>query len=209
MFDEPISDCRSCPLGAAGDARCPFVPLAIERGKRLVARGEPVARIFFVRSGLASVTRADAEGREQALQVRGPGSLLCGEVLHGAASAGEIRALTPLRVCALDRDEALRWVEGGGRPARALFELISRELLERHQDFDLQQGESLQRVARLLVACGGTLPFSKQVAARVLGMRAETLSRCLRVLADRALVDQEARARVLDAEAVRRLAAAG
>ena len=72
------------------------------------------------------------------------------------------------------------------------------------RDANLRTGPSLARLARFLlefsklVEGGRKAPFSKQHVARILGMRAETLSRCLRQLVDAGVVESGRQVRVRD-----------
>lgn len=90
--------------------------------------------------------------------------------------------------------------------ATALLNLALDELDRTARDIDLRSGPSLARVARFLVAsaqlidAGRQAPFSKQHVAQLLGIRAETMSRCLKKLQTAGLIESGRTVTIRDAE---------
>jgi CRP-like cAMP-binding protein len=203
MACAPVNDCRTCPIGAAAVGRCPFTPTRIPAASVLCAQGERQANSYFVREGLLALRTVDAEGSESWLALRGPRSMLFSN-LPERPSPCEVRTVTEVRLCSAPAEVLSTWMGPEGSPSRALLELLLGELERHRQELGWRSGESPSRLARfLLAACGqdasGALP-PKQLVARALGMRPETLSRCLRRFIDRGLVTEEPALRVLDHE---------
>lgn len=165
------------------------------------------SRLYLVRSGLVVLSAVTQEGSERALILRGPSSLVCVEALQSRPSSFEVRALTDVMLCGAGT-AALSVILGATFGANALISLLADELARRDEDAAFRQGDALSRVARFLAALKspeevGAIP--KNVIARLLGLRAETLSRCLAVLTGRGVIHARPRLRVLDADALRAL----
>jgi CRP/FNR family transcriptional regulator, cyclic AMP receptor protein len=182
---KPITSCADCTLGqAAGDARCTFAPITLQSGAILCSQGELSRSVHFVKAGLVSLSFASAAGAELTLVVRGPGSLLCMEAIRGQASPCEVRALSRVRLCSLTAEEMRRWIGPARSPAQAVLGLLLEESQAQRAEVDYREGSCLLRVARFALAHAAFLAerpdaVRKQVLARMLGMRPETLSRCL------------------------------
>ena len=186
MFsNNPITSCSDCTLGqAAGVKRCNFAPSTLHAGATVCAQGERSRSVHFVKSGLLSLSASSASGDEVLLMVRGPSSLLCVESMRGESSPYEIRAMSRVRLCSLAADEMKRWIGPLGSPAQAVLELLLQEWGTQRAEINLREGSCLRRVARFALAYAAFLAerpdaVRKQVLARMLGMRPETLSRCL------------------------------
>jgi CRP/FNR family cyclic AMP-dependent transcriptional regulator len=183
--NNPITSCTECTLGqAAGAKRCEFAPCTLQSGAALCAQGELARAVYFVKAGLVSLSWANATGAELALSIRGPGSLLCVEAMRGNASPYEVRALSRVRLCSLAAEEMKRWIGPFRSPARAVLEILLEESGSQRAEVDFREGPCLRRVARFALAYAAFLAerpdaIRKQVLAKLLGMRAETLSRCL------------------------------
>ena len=186
MFSaRPITSCGECTLGqAAGDTRCSFAPITLHSGATVCAQGERPRVVYFVKSGLVSLSAASESGVELSLVLRGPASLLCMEAMRGQASPCEVRAISRVRLCGLPGEEMKKWIGPARSPAQAVLDLLLQESRFRHVEHNLREGSCLQRVARFALAYSAFLEerpdaVRKQVLARMLGMRPETLSRCL------------------------------
>jgi CRP-like cAMP-binding protein len=185
LSNAPIASCGECTLGrASGPPRCSFAPFTRESDAVLCAQGERPWAVLFVKSGLVSISSLTSRGAERAVAVRGPSSLLCLEALRGERSPVEVRALSRVRLCALSGEEMKRWVGPSVSPARAVVELLVQENALQRSELNFREGSCLRRVAQFALAYARFLEqrpdfVRKQVLARMLGMRAETLSRCL------------------------------
>jgi CRP-like cAMP-binding protein len=189
MIDEPVARCSECVVNGAG--RCPFTTRTVQAGERLWMQGDVPREVLFVKDGLVSLSTTEPSGEESLSAVRGPRSLLGTE------------ALTDVTVCASAPTSIAQWV-GPATPASALVGLLVDEHSRHTRDANLRTGPSLARLARFLlefsklVEGGRKAPFSKQHVARILGMRAETLSRCLRQLVDAGVIESGRHVRVRD-----------
>jgi len=205
----PVNDCNTCSLGIASQGRCRLTPTAREAGATLCAQGERPRTAYFVKEGFVSLSAVSPRGSEVLLTLRGPASLLCTESLHGDPSPYEVRALSRVKLCGIAGDQMSSWIGPDKSPARAILDLLLTEGRLQRDEVNYRQGDCLSRVARFALAHARFLAdrpnaVRKQVVARLLGMRPETLSRCLTRLERDGVVDASRGVRVLDP---RRLAA--
>ncbi len=205
----PVNDCTTCSLGIASQGRCRLTPTTREAGATLCAQGERPRTVYFIKEGFVSLSAVSPRGSEMLLTLRGPASLLCTEALHGDPSPFEVRALSRVKMCGIAGDQMSTWVGPERSPARAVLDLLLTEGRMQRDEVNYRQGDCLSRVARFALAHARFLAdrpnaVRKQMVARLLGMRPETLSRCLTRLERDGVVDASRGVRVLDA---RRLAA--
>lgn len=203
MTNAPVHDCRTCPIGATRAGRCPFTPSRLPAASLLCAQGEPPRNAWFIREGLLALRTVNAQGSECWLALRGPRTLLYTDP-KDRASPHELRAVTEVRLCSAPAEALSEWMGPPDSPSRALLELLLGELERHRRELTWRSGESTSRLARFLLASLAdgetrTLP-PKQLVARALGMRPETLSRCLRRFIDQGLVTEEPTPRILDRE---------
>jgi len=208
LSNEPVHDCSVCGLGVASNGRCRFTPSTRENGAMICAQGERPQTVYFVKEGFVSLSAVSPRGAEMALALRGPSSLLCTEALHGEPSPYEVRALSKVKLCGLAGPAMNQWVGPERSPGRVVLDLILAEAKMQRDEVNYRQGDCLSRVARFALAHARFLAdrpnaVRKQVVARLLGMRPETLSRCLTRLERDGVVDASRGLRVVDA---RRLA---
>jgi CRP-like cAMP-binding protein len=205
----PVNDCTTCSLGVASQGRCRLTPTTRESGSTLCAQGERPRTVYFIKEGFVSLSAVSPRGSEVALTLRGPTSLVCTEALHTDPSPYEVRALSRVKLCGISGDALSQWVGPDKSPARAILDLLLAEGKLQRDEVNYRQGDCLSRVARFALAHARFLAdrpnaVRKQMVARLLGMRPETLSRCLTRLERDGVVDASRGVRVLDA---RRLAA--
>ncbi len=205
----PVNDCNACSLGIASQGRCRLTPTTREAGATLCAQGERPRTAYFVKEGFVSLSAVSPRGSEVLLTLRGPASLLCTESLHGDPSPYEVRALSRVKLCGIAGEQMSSWIGPDKSPARAILDLLLTEGRLQRDEVNYRQGDCLSRVARFALAHARFLAdrpnaVRKQVVARLLGMRPETLSRCLTRLERDGVVDASRGVRVLDP---RRLAA--
>jgi CRP/FNR family transcriptional regulator, cyclic AMP receptor protein len=209
MFELPVHACTDCALNGSG--RCPFVNKKIKAGQTFWMQGDVPRELFFVKDGLVTLSSTEPSGTETLSTVRGPRSLVGTEALQGRPSPVNVEALTDVTVCAADANTVQRWM-GPATPAATLLGLTLDELNRNARDLNFRSGPSLARVARFLleyarlIDAGRQAPFSKQHVARLLGMRAETLSRCLRQLVDDKLIESGRHVSILDVEKLTQVA---
>lgn len=205
----PVNDCSACSLGIASQGRCRLTATTREAGATLCAQGERPRTAYFIKEGFVSLSAVSPRGSEVLLTLRGPASLLCTEALHSDPSPSEVRALTRVKLCGIAGDQLSSWIGPDKSPARAILDLLLSEGKLQRDEVNYRQGDCLSRVARFALAHARFLAdrpnaVRKQVVARLLGMRPETLSRCLTRLERDGVVDASRGVRVLDP---RRLAA--
>jgi CRP-like cAMP-binding protein len=205
----PVTDCQACSLGIASQGRCRLTPTSRESGATLCAQGERPRTVYFIKEGFVALSAVSPRGTELVLTLRGPTSLLCTEALHGDPSPFEVRALSRVKLCGISGDAMSQWIGPEKSPARVVLDLLLAESRMQRDEVNWRQGDCLSRVARFALAHARFLAdrpnaVRKQVVARLLGMRPETLSRCLTRLERDGVLDASRGVRVLDA---RRLAA--
>ena len=203
LSNAPVSDCNACTLGLASAGRCRLTLASRESGATICAQGERPRNVYFVKEGFVSLSSVSPRGAELLLSLRGPTSLLCTEALQGEASAFEVRALSRVRLCGLSGDAMMQWIGPERSAARVVLELLLAEGKQQRDEVNWRQGDCLSRVARFALAHARFLAdrptaVRKQVVARLLAMRPETLSRCLTRLEKEGVVDASRGVRVLD-----------
>ncbi len=190
MLHPAVPSCDQCALGACPP--CRYKPRAIDRGERLWAQGDQPAAVIFVKEGVLGLSATDANGRELSAGVRGPRSMLGLEGLSQQPARSSVVALTPAVVCSLPATEVRTNLSL--REATTLLDLALDELAQSARDAALRVGPAISRVARFILdygaLCvpGARAPFSKRHIAELLDLRAETMSRSLRVLVDAGLI---------------------
>jgi len=209
LSTSPVTDCNICTLGSVSQGRCRLTPTAREAGATICAQGERPRSVFFIKEGFVSLSAVSPRGTELVLTLRGPTSLLCTEAMHGEPSPFEVRALSRVKLCGISGDALNQWIGPDRSPARAVLDLMLSESRMQRDEVNWRQGDCLSRVARFALAHARFLAdrpnaVRKQVVARLLGMRPETLSRCLTRLERDGVLDASRGVRVLDP---RRLAA--
>jgi CRP/FNR family transcriptional regulator, cyclic AMP receptor protein len=205
----PVTDCNACSLGVASQGRCRFTPSTRESGATLCAQGERPRTVYFIKEGFVALSAVSPKGSELVLTLRGPTSLLCTEALSGEPSPYEVRALSRVKLCGISGDAMSQWIGPDRSPARVVLDLLLAESKMQRDEVNFRQGDCLSRVARFALAHAKFLAdrpnaVRKQVVARLLGMRPETLSRCLTKLEKDGVLDASRGVKVVDP---RRLAA--
>jgi len=203
LSNAPVNDCSVCTLGVASQGRCRLTPSTRESGATLCAQGERPRTVYFVKEGFVSLSAVSPRGTEMTLTLRGPNSLLCTEALHGESSPYDVRALARVKLCGIAGDQMSTWIGPDRSPARAVLDLLLAEGKLQRDEVNYRQGDCMSRVARFALAHARFLAdrpnaVRKQMVARLLGMRPETLSRCLTRLEREGVVDASRGVRVLD-----------
>ncbi len=209
LANAPVTDCNICSLGIASQGRCRLTPTSRESGATICAQGERPRTVYFVKEGFVALSAVSPRGAELLLTLRGPSSLLCTEAIQSEPSPFEVRALSRVKLCGMPGDALSQWVGPEKSAARVVLDLLLSEGRQQRDEVNWRQGDCLSRVARFALAHARFLAdrpnaVRKQVVARLLGMRPETLSRCLTRLEKDGVVDASRGVRVIDQ---RRLAA--
>ncbi len=205
----PVTDCTTCGLGIASGGRCRFTPSTREAGASLCAQGERPRSVYFIKEGFVALSAVSPKGSELVLTLRGPTSMLCTEAISNEPSAYEVRAMSRVKLCGISGEALAQWVGPERSPARVVLDLLLAESRAQRDEVNFRQGDCMSRVARFALAHAKFLAdrpnaVRKQVVARMLGMRPETLSRCLTRLEQDGVLDASRGVKVIDQ---RRLAA--
>ncbi|HZJ52939.1 MAG TPA: Crp/Fnr family transcriptional regulator [Myxococcaceae bacterium] len=157
-------------------------------GAVLHVAGEPVDRVWFVKSGAVLVTRSVDEEQVEGMPwaLRRAGSFLGLEGLVGCEHVDSARALTDVTLCGASLPTVEAWLERRRAAPRVLLEAVLRSGVRDRPLRGNADGTAPQRTAAWLLenageASSGAVP--RRVMAGLLGMRPETLSRAFRSLA--------------------------
>lgn len=186
--ERPIERCDECDIGVASGTRdgraCPWEQRELPRGAIVYRAGAPAEGLWFVKAGTVALSDGGASPRVRA--VRWPGSIIGLEALIEQAYVDTATAVSPVKLCAIDRRCADAWLGAADRPARLVLEVALRA-----QGSDplatAANGTAVRRVARWLcdgAPLAGARGVTQGRIAELLGMRPETLSRALRALRD-------------------------
>ncbi len=207
------SVCAVCPLGGASKPEpCPFHDQAKPAGTLILRQGEVPDRAWYVKQGTVLLSSVSTTGEETFCALRGPNSLLGLELLRDRPSGFEAWALSDVVLCRLDADSFRTWVGDRSTPMGTVMDLLLDEALRRRDERTALTGRSLQRVARFLLerrrleGCDQPLHVEQQVLARMLGIRAETMSRALAELRRRGALAEGRVVTVVDAAELARAA---
>lgn len=203
MFASPIESCDLCALGKNGP--CLFRPRAFKAGAGLLHQGEVNRSVHFVKDGVVGLTATDATGEEVLSSVRGPNTVLGLESLQERPAPFTVMALEDTTVCSASALQVRREtdLDATSSLTSSFLGLVLAEHANTQRDADLRAGQARARVAKFLVAAarlvkpGRKAAFSKAHVAALLGIRPETLSRCLRKLSEEGLIGED-RLEVID-----------
>lgn len=179
-------------------------------GQQIMLEGERAPGLFFVLRGRVRLSRTHPDGREQVLDMVGPGEYFDPvPIFDDQPNPTTARAMSPVHCLLLRRDDLLALIRT--HPDLALAALSSmagqlRELVSLVEDLAFRSVRA--RLARQLLteAAEGSAEITHQELAERTGTVREIAGRALRRLAEEGLV-QLARGRVivLDAEGLARV----
>ncbi|MDF5754445.1 Crp/Fnr family transcriptional regulator [Spongiactinospora sp. TRM90649] len=194
-------------------------PRRWDRGAMVISEGDAADWVIVLTSGRVKVSSHTASGTEVVLAVRGPGALL-GDMsaIDGGPRSGTVTALEPVEAMVVD--DFTGFLRANGRIAVLLMKLI----IGRLRDSDRKRIEygafdTTGRVATRLVELaerygeptnGGVrvaLPLSQDELAGWTGASREAVSKALRSLRDRGLIETgRRRVTIHDLDGLRRRA---
>lgn len=170
------------------------------KGELLFREGNACERIFIVQQGRVKLYRTASSGREQILEILGPGDTCAcnpGASVWSCMSTAE--AVSPCTVWFLSRDDYIQMVRSNSKVSQSLNRLFA----ERLRGFScLIEEVSLKDVKKRLIkflldmlgekgSKGDTLfiPFTREEIAQRLGTARETVARNLYQLKRAKLID--------------------
>jgi CRP/FNR family transcriptional regulator len=180
-----------------------FVEKSFRKNDFLFHEGNPCERIFIVREGRIKLARLSSSGREQILEMLGPGdTCACNPgqtVWHCASSA---QAVTECKLWFLSRDHYVRLVRTNAKVSRAINKLFA----ERLQCFsslieEVSLKDSKKRLVKFLLDMIAEMkspdkptatlfiPFTREEIAQRIGIARETVARQLSQLKRSKLID--------------------
>jgi CRP/FNR family transcriptional regulator len=185
-----------------------------EPGETVFCEGDPCRGVFFISEGLVGVRKEDPEGSSVLLYLASDGDTLAYRpFLAGDDHQASAEVLRTSRLCFLAAETMRALLQDNPELGLAFLRRAARELGEAENRFYEATRLTLQtRVAHLLLLFKDRyatvepdgrllidLPISRQDMAAMLGVRAESVSRTIRSMADDGLIDVCGhRARILD-----------
>jgi len=208
---------RRAPLFAALDdeqaaeLRASMTETTLARGESLFHEGDPGDRLYVIVDGKVKLHRASADGRENMLQVVGPGEMI-GELAlfdPGPRSA-TATALTEVKLLGLGHGDLQPWLSARPEVAMALLRAISRRLRRTNDVMsDLVFADVPGRVAKALLDLSRRFgvqseegihvvhDLTQEELAQLVGASRETVNKALADFAQRGWLRLEARAVIL------------
>jgi|GEM_PF-3202911 len=181
---------------------------------RLIELDAPDGVIILVRKGRVLATTVDHAGQETLCVLREAGSVLGLEAIDGAVLPYYLWTVSEVELAVAPAGQARDWLRGQSQGTQALVRASLGALRLSLNEQMALHGSAIVRLARLLLnavegdasrkgSANAMLTLPKNVLARLLHMRAETMSRVLRKLEESGAVTVSPKIKVLDA---RRLA---
>lgn len=222
-------ECYVCPLGRASlPSDCPFDERHLQPGTVLVRQGEVPSTVWFLKSGAVLLSALASSGHETYCALRSTGDLVGTEGMVDRQSPYESWAFGHVVACRLPIAQFRDWLGVDLTPTAAVLGIFVEEMRRLHEDRALLVGDAVSRVARYLLArlrdanartarLDGQAamppapstpdePLGKGLLARLLGIRAETLSRALHQLRELGAIRDDREISVADPHLLERLA---
>jgi CRP/FNR family transcriptional regulator len=212
-FRCPIVSVGACPLcsllAQPSEGRL-FHVVKRAPGTIMLRREATIEHVFQIQSGRVKVSVADASGTERTATMRGPGSILGLEALLGLPALLDARVEIEGEFAMAEPAAVERWLQSAGVPVSSIVKHLIAENVLLTTERLLLDGNAEARTARFLLE-RETNPFlvawqegARHEVAGLLSMRAETLSRAIRLLQDRHVIGPGLE--ILDVDALRRIA---
>ncbi len=186
--------CEQCAINQIAERNlepCPFAPRQRQRGDLLYGQDDEAQSAWFIKTGVVVLRRANGkdEGRGRAHAIRPMGTVIGLEGLARGQYSDSAEAGTPVTVCGIARPRLDAWLAQRHSPARTLLELTLEAEAQEPKISSL--GSARDRISSWLSKASdieGALALPRQTMAELIGVRAETLSRTLTVLAEDGLI---------------------
>jgi CRP/FNR family cyclic AMP-dependent transcriptional regulator len=174
----------------------------VERGALVVREGEPIDFVYLILAGTLNVVVDDEDGREAILSMLGPGELF-GEMgaLDGQVRSATVIAVTPGVLVAIGKTDFKRCLLANFDVARfVMCKLAQRLRLADRRIESLALLDVTGRVVRLLREMADTedgkrvvsAKLSRQDIAKMVGASREMVSRVVKDLESRGLIEEDA-----------------
>jgi len=176
---------------------------AFDKGEVLFAESAPCERVFFVRTGRVKIYRMTSAGREQILEVLGPGdTCACNPGLGVWACTATAEALSPVKVFYLPRDRYVKLVQENNELSHTLNRIFAEKLRcfsSLIEEVSLKDAK--RRVIKFLLDMMAEKPsralnkevlfisFTQEELAQRVGTARETVARHLHDLKRKGLID--------------------
>lgn len=198
-------------FGGLGDAELNAIAAIAQRkryGSRetVVQQADPGGELFVIVSGHLKVVSAGSDGRDNALNVMGPGEVF-GEIslLDGEPRSATVTSLDRCELLIIRRDPFMRLLESSARTSIELLKVLTkrvRKLTERSEDIAFLRvgGRLAKRIAELAEAYGETLPdaslrlpfkLSQQEIGDLVNATRESANKQIKQWEDEGLVAQD------------------
>lgn len=101
----------------------------LKKGEVILSEGSPCERIFIVQSGRIKLYRMTSSGREQILEMLGPGdTCACNPGSMSWFCSATAEAVTPAKLWFLARDQYVKLVENNAKVSKALNRIFANKL---------------------------------------------------------------------------------
>jgi|GEM_PF-4282747 len=168
--------------------------LSLKAGQTLIMVGEPLTKVWFLRSGWARLLVHSPAGHEATTTIIGPGEML--GYLGGAGTATSpctAAALTDATAVSFLSSAFERWLRSDARAACRVIDVLARRLSEsaRLKAINAERAETRLQLTLgwLAEKFGPDIPATRSLLADLTGLRAETCSRALSTLRRRGVLD--------------------
>ncbi len=177
---------------------------SFEKDEIIAFEGEECRRIFIVQSGRIKIFRCAGSGREQILEVLGPGdSCACNPGVQVWQCSATSQALSPCKVWFLPRQHYNNLINSNSKLMKKLTHIFATRLCRFSSLIeDVSLTDSRHRLVRFLLNMFGaqkavpgkpvSISFTREEIAQRLGLVRETVTRHLQNLRRKKLIDIKA-----------------